>query len=139
MPLAVVDKLLVVIPAIAFWVILASALIDPIGLIQTCTAIRNASPVVIQHGVTTAVTMLFTIGFMLFVFLWLVQGYSFGLRNVAREEFASRLRRRLKIAATGELHITRIADGRSSRYVPDMLGWLRSRSQARRAARERKA
>lgn len=66
-------------------------------------------------------------------------GYTFGLRNIYRDQFAHALRRYLKIAATGELAISRIADGTSYSYVPDMFGWLRAGSRARRAAQAKKA
>lgn len=138
-PVAIIDKLLVAVPAIAFWVILAFALTDPTTLIQTLTAIRNASPAGIQHAVASALTTLSVLGFMLYMFTWLLQGYTFGLRNVASDEFGQRLRRRLKISATGELQIARIADGRRSQYSPDLFGWMRSRAESRRAARKASA
>ncbi|CAJ0806867.1 hypothetical protein [Ralstonia thomasii] len=134
-PIAMLDKLVLVVPAVAFWLIFALALLDPSSLIHTLTAISNASPGEIQHGMTNVLTALLMLGIMFVALTWIFQGYTFGLRNVANDEFSYRLRRRLKITAMGELHIARIADGRYSRYSPDMLGWLRSRIASRRAAR----
>jgi hypothetical protein len=138
-PLRLVDKFLVAIPAIAFWLILACALFAPNDLIQTFTAVRDASPREIHQGVATAVSIFFTVGLIAFMLNWMLTGYTFGLRNVYRERFVHVLRRYLKVAATGELVISRLADGTSYHYDPDMFGWLRAGSRARRPAQEHKA
>lgn len=135
-PIAMLDKLVLVVPAVAFWLIFALALLDPSSLIHTLTAISNASPGEIRHGMTNVLTALLMLGIMFVALTWIFQGYTFGLRNVASEEFGHRLRRRLNINAVGELRIARIADGRRSLYSPDMLGWLRSRAAARWTARD---
>ncbi|CAH0444192.1 hypothetical protein LMG10661_00716 [Ralstonia syzygii subsp. syzygii] len=135
-PIAMLDKLVLVVPAVAFWLIFALALLDPSSLIHTLTAISNASPGEIRHGMTNVLTALLMLGIMFVALTWIFQGYTFGLRNVASEEFGHRLRRRLNINAVGELRIARIADGRRSLYSPDMVGWLRSRAAARWTARD---
>jgi len=138
-PIRMVDKFLVAIPAIAFWLILGFALFAPNDLIQMFTAIRDASPHEIHRGVASAFSLFFTIGVLSFAINWMMTGYTYGLRNVYSERFAHVLRRYLKVAATGELTISRLADGTSHEYGPDMFGWLRAHSRARRAAQARKA
>lgn len=138
-PIRMVDKFLLVIPAIAFWVILGCALFAPTDLIQMFTAIREASPHEIHQGVAGAVSVFFTIGVLSFTLNWMMTGHTYGLRNVYRDRFVYVLRRRLNVAATGELMISRLADGTSYEYEPDILGWWRAGSRARRAAQARKA
>ncbi|MCS6496724.1 MULTISPECIES: hypothetical protein [pseudomallei group] len=138
-PLRMFDQFAVVIPAIAFWLILACALFAPDTLVQTFNAIHHASPREIHQGVSTVMYMLFSVGVIAFCLNWMLTGSTYGLRNVYRDELGYVLRRYLKIAATGRLTISRLADGTMYFYEPDMLGWLRERSRARRAAREHKA
>lgn len=136
-PFRMFDQFVLVIPAIAFWLILACALFAPDALIQAFTAIRHATPSQLHQGVTTGIEMLFVVGVMAFGLAWVFTGSTYGLRNVYRDQLEYVLRRYLKIAATGRLTISRLADGTVYCYEPDMLGWLRARSRARRAARAR--
>lgn len=132
-PLRVFDKLLSAVPAITFWLILAWALFEPGSLIQTITAIHQATPHEIQQGVSTGVTMLCLWGMVLFMVTYAMNGYAFGFRNVYREELASRVRRHLNIAATGDLTIERFADGNLTIYEPDLLGWYRASNRTKKA------
>lgn len=138
-PIRMVDKFLLVIPAIAFWVILGCALFAPTDLIRMFSAIRDASPHEIHQGVASAFSLFFTVGVVTFMLNWMMTGYAYGLRNVYRDRFLDVLRRRLKVEALGELTISREADGTSYEYEPDIFGWWRANSNARRTAKARKA
>ncbi|WP_321809021.1 hypothetical protein [Burkholderia sp. BCC1993] len=135
-PWRMFDQFLIVIPAIAFWLILASALFAPDALMQTFTAIRHATPNQIHQGVSAMIYMLLSVGVIAFAANWMFTGSTYGLRNVYRDEIEYVLRRYLKISATGRMSISRLADGTMHFYEPDMLGWLRTRNRARRAARK---
>lgn len=136
-PVRMFDQFVLVIPAIAFWLVLACALLAPDSLIQAFTAIRHATPTQLHQAVALAIEMLFVVGVVAFGVTWAFTGSTYGLRNVYRDRLEYVLRRYLKIAATGRLTISRLADGAVCSYEPDMLGWLRARSRARRAARAR--
>ncbi|WP_325085951.1 hypothetical protein [Burkholderia contaminans] len=138
-PLRMFDQFAIVIPAIAFWLILAYALFAPDSLVQTFTAILHATPREVHQGISTLMAMLFAVGMIAFALNWMFTGSTYGLRNVYRDKLEYVLRRYLKVSATGRMTISRLADNTMCFYEPDMLGWLSARSHARRAAREHKA
>lgn len=138
-PWRMCNQFLVQLPALAFWLVLAGALIAPDSLIQTFTAFRNATPSQLHQSVALMLNMFFAVGVVTFVLNWWFTGSTYGLHNVYRDRLEYVLRRYLKIPATGRLMISRLDGDTLHFYEPDMLGWLRARSRARRAARARKA
>ncbi|KVV40868.1 hypothetical protein WT27_13145 [Burkholderia territorii] len=134
-PLRMFDQFAVVIPAIAFWLILACALLAPDTLVSTLAAVQHASSQELHQGVALAMYTLFTIGLLTFIVHWVFTGYTYGLRNVYRDELEYVLRRYLKIAATGRLTISRLSHDAVYIYEPDLFGWLRAHTLARRTAR----
>ncbi|MCW3587414.1 hypothetical protein [Burkholderia cenocepacia] len=138
-PLKIVDQLIGAIPAIAFWLILACAILAPESLTQAFTEIAHSPPQEIKRAVAIAMQVFFTAGLFALCVNWMIASPNYGLRNVYRERLDIVLRRELQIASTGRLTLSRLADATMYFYEPTILGWVRARSRARTRARARQA
>ncbi|CAG9264311.1 conserved membrane hypothetical protein [Burkholderia diffusa] len=137
-PFATLNRLLIAVPVLGFWLILSYGLLDPDGMLRTVNTLRDGTPADLQQFIFNALCLLVFAALITRVVYHAWVGSSFGIRNVAAEEMCDRVRRQMHSAApNSEMAFWRIDDGRITEYRPGMLELLRSRGAAHRRAREK--
>jgi hypothetical protein len=107
----VFDSMLLSVPLLAFWGLLAVAMFSPESCAEALNQLRAATPASIAKFASFVFSFMMALGLLAAGVNAALMGARYGFVNRFSEATANALRRRLGVAAEGELVLVRWADG----------------------------
>ncbi len=113
----VFDSMLMTVPVLAFWGLLAVAIVAPEICTEALNELRTVTPASLAKFATFVFTFMMTLGLLTAGMSAALTGARFGFVNRFSEATAGMLRRRLRVPADGDVVLVRWVDG--VRHVND--------------------
>jgi len=107
----VFDSMLMTVPVLAFWGLLAVAIVSPETCTEALNELRTATPASVAKFASFVFTFMMTLGMLSAGLTAALTGARFGFVNRFGEATAGILRRRLRVAAEGDIVLVRWVDG----------------------------
>lgn len=107
----VFDSMLMTVPVLAFWGLLAVAIVSPETCTEALNELRTATPASVAKFAAFVFTFMMTLGLLSAGLSAALTGARFGFVNRFGEATAGILRRRLRVAAEGDIVLVRWVDG----------------------------